>query len=563
MLECRAVTAVPDGRGVTVYVGHQNGHKLQRELVAVLDLEPGDVRIVVPEVGGGFGAKSALYPEYVLAAYAALCLGHPVKYIETRTENMLVTTHGRGQTQRVEIGAMGDGTLTALRAEIDVDFGAAADLQRWCAALTRHMLSGAYRIPRIEWSVRGVLTHTAPLGPFRGAGRPEAAYLVERAVDEVAAELGMDPAAVREANFIAPNDFPYQTGTGATYDSGAYATAMRAALDIGGYEEWRRLQAERRAGGDGTLIGIGIASYVELAAGGEEYAAVAVADDGTVEVRTGTSPHGQGHHTAWAQLAAERVGVAMEAVTVSHGDTAVVPRGGGTSGSRSAAVGGSAVAAAADRVAARLRDLAADRLEASSHDIRLDGGRAAVAGTDVTVTIADLVADAGGSVAAEEVFASGGQNFPFGTHLCVVEVTPGSGEVTVVGHVAVDDCGRVLNPLLVEGQIHGGVMQGVSYALAEEARFDEDGQPQTTGLHTYRIPAVAQMVPLTSRRTETPSPVNPLGMKGVGESGITGATPAVANAVFDALRPLGVGEDRLTMPFTPDRVWAAVTEGGR
>jgi carbon-monoxide dehydrogenase large subunit len=564
MLECRAFLAVPDGSGLTVYAGHQNAHKLRDELATLLDLDADAIRVIAPAVGGGFGAKSSFYPEYALAAFAALESGKPVKFIESRSENLLLTAHGRAQTQRVEVTADGSGRLLALDVEVDADFGASADIQRWCIALTRRMLSGAYDIAEIGWRMRGVLTHTPPVGAFRGAGRPEAAYLVERVVDEVARHLDLDPVAVRRANFIAATDFPHETPTGVTYDSGDYEASLDAAVELAGYDEWVDKRDRRRADGDRLQLGVGVATCVEMTAGGGEFAAVSIDIAGEVVVHTGTSPHGQGHATAWAQLVAEALGVPLERISVVHGDTRRVPRGGGTSGSRSASLGGSSVSLAANRLAERLRDLAAAALEAAPEDIRLDDGRARVVGTDVAVSLGALAAsEHGGSLRQEEVFEAPGQTFPFGSVVCVVEVDVETGEVHVISYTSVDDCGTVINPLLVEGQINGGMLQGMSLALREESRFDGDGMLLSGNLTTYHLPQAREMPSAATRRTETPSPNNPLGVKGVGELGTTGATPAVANATIDALAGLGVDTGSLQIPFTPDRVWTAVREVAR
>jgi carbon-monoxide dehydrogenase large subunit len=558
MLEPRTVLAVPDGRNLTVYVGHQNPHGLRKQLLNMFGPAVDDIRVIAPEVGGAFGAKGGLYPEYVLAVHAALATGRPVKFIETRSENLTVTWHGRGQTQRVEAGVKSDGTLVALRIEVDADFGAAIDAQRWSVLLMRLMFSGAYRIPKIEWTVRGVFTNTAPMGVFRGAGRPQAAYLVERIIDEIARELEIDPAVVRERNFIAVAEFPYETGTEATYDSGNYAEALRLALETASYDRIRKEQSEAASSGDGPLIGIGIASYVELTAGGEEYAKVDLDGTGHVTVRTGTSPHGQGHDTTWAQLVSDQLGLPIERTTVIHGDTAKVARGGGTMGSRSAVLGGSSVWAAADEIATILRDTAAQLLEAAPEDIRLNDGRATVAGSDIGLDFDTLVAEHGGHITATDVFKEPAQTYPFGTHICVLEIDRVTGEIEITQYIAVDDCGRVINPAIVEGQLHGGILQGASQALREAIRYDEFGQLLTANLTTYPLPDLTMAIPITAMRTETPSPLNPLGLKGVGESGVTGATPAVANAVYDALAGLGIREETLTMPFTPARVWSAM-----
>jgi carbon-monoxide dehydrogenase large subunit len=559
MLECRAFLAIPDGEGLLVYAGHQNAHKLRDELAVLLGLDVASVRVVAPAVGGGFGAKSSFYPEYALAAFAALELGRPVKFIESRSENLLLTAHGRGQSQRVTVTAEPSGRLLSLDVEVDADFGATADIQRWCVALTRRMLSGAYRIPEITWRMRGVLTHTPPVGAFRGAGRPEAAFLTERIIDELARELRIDPVALRLANFIDPDEFPYRSPAGVTYDSGAYATALSAAADRAGYGDWIDERNRRREGHGRRQLGVGVASCVEMTAGGSEYGAVSLDADGKAVVRTGTSPHGQGHETAWAQLTADAIGVRIEDVTVVHGDTSAIPRGGGTSGSRSASLGGSAASIAANRLGTRLKELAAATLEAAAEDIRLEGGSAVVVGTDVGISLAALVAAVSGrSIEEEQDFAAPGQTFPFGSVVCAVEVDMETGEVEIVGYTSVDDCGRVINPLLVEGQITGGMLQGASLALREQARFDADGMFLSGNLTSYHLPQAREMPATTTLRTETPSPNNPLGVKGVGELGTTGATPAVANAVVDALAGAGVDTANLQIPFSPDRVWAAI-----
>jgi carbon-monoxide dehydrogenase large subunit len=377
-------------------------------------------------------------------------------------------------------------------------------------------------------------------------------------MDELARELDMDPAVIRRRNFIGFDAFPYATGTGATYDSGNYGAALEAALEAGRYEELRNEQAEAIAQRGDRLIGIGISCYVELSAGGKEYAEVDLDENAHLTVRTGTSPHGQGHHTTWAQLAADRLGLPFEETTVIHGDTDEIPQGGGTSGSRSAVLGGSAVAAAADVVADLLREAAGEHLEASPDDIRLKDGRATVVGSDIGVDYATLIAAKGGRIAATEIFSERALTYPFGSHLCAVSVDTATGEIEMLRYVAVDDCGRVINPAIVEGQLQGAVLQGVSHALAEEVLHDDSGQLLNGNFSAYAIPHVHKSVTMTALRTETPSPLNPLGLKGVGESGITGSTPAVANAVFDALAHLGIDEGSLTMPFTPAKVWTAL-----
>jgi carbon-monoxide dehydrogenase large subunit len=558
MLEGRAILAIPAGETVTVYCSHQMPHALRDRLAATLGLEPSAIRVVAPEVGGGFGAKTTFYQEYPLVVRLALEMQRPVKYVETRTENLLVTSHGRAQTGTIALGARSNGRITGMRVRTAGDLGAAIESQRWCLHLGGLMLAGCYTVPAIDYEILGVFTNTSPVGAFRGAGRPEAAYAIERSIDRLGRELGIDPVEMRRRNFVPTDAFPHETGLGSTYDSGAYEAALDLALARLDYAGLRTEQAARRAHGAAPLLGIGIASYVELSGGGQEYGDVTIHDTGEVVVRTGTSPHGQGHRTTWAQIVSEKLGVPFGAVRVLHGDTGVIPRGGGTAGSRSAPLGGAAVGLAADRAAARLRDLAAEHLEAAPEDIRLADGRAHVAGTSIGVAIKDLVGRLGVPVREEALFVAEGLTYPFGTHACAVEIDPDTGEVHVLEYVAVDDCGTVINPIITEGQVHGGVLQGVSHALREEVVYDDGGSLATGNWATYQIPSFGQRVEVDAVRTETPSPNNLLGVKGIGEAGATGSTPAIANAVADALAPLGVEESDLPMPYTPSKVWTAV-----
>jgi aerobic carbon-monoxide dehydrogenase large subunit len=367
--------------------------------------------------------------------------------------------------------------------------------------------------------------------------------------------MDIDPVELRRRNLIPADSFPYETGVGSIYDSGSYRVALDLACERLDYEAVRAEQLNRD---DGVLVGLGVASYVELSSGGQEYGEVGILADGTVTVKTGTSPHGQGHRTTWAQIAADELGVGLDAVKVIHGDTAVVPRGGGTGGSRSAALGGTAVGLAAVALADRIRELAAERLEADRADIRLVEGSAVVTGTDIGVTFAELAEAAGGVLAESTDFVAPGLNYPFGTHGCVVEIDRTTGEVAVRAYVAVDDCGRVINPVITEGQVHGGIGQGAAHALFEGVRHDASGNLLTANWSTYRIPGISDLLPIDAVRTETPTPNNPLGIKGVGEAGATGSTPAVANAVIDALSRAGVDDDAIGMSFTPDKVWAAL-----
>ena len=558
MLEGRAVAAIPDGDHLTIYASHQMPHKLRDDLAAALGIARELVRVIVPEVGGGFGAKASVYPEDVLVSYLASTLGRPVKFVETRTENLISCVHGRGQRQSIELGATSDGDLVAFRADVDVDFGAYVDNQRYSTSLCSMMVSGAYLIPKIEATFRGVLTHTPPVGAFRGAGRPEATYMIERAMDMLANELKMDPADLRFRNFIPPDAFPYDPGTEAMYDSGNYAPTLRAALDKVDYDGWRERQTERRASGGTRHIGIGIVSYVELSAGGNEDAVVTVDDSGRVVVRTGTSPTGQGHHTTWAQLVGHELGMSPHDIEVILADTGEVATGGGTGGSRSAPMGGSAVVGAARATATTLRSLAGNHMGCAPDEIELMDGVARHIGTEDTVTLAILAKEADGEIREEYAFQSPNLSYPFGSHICVVEIDEETGEVEILRYLSVDDCGAVINPLVVEGQMHGGTLQGISQALYEEVVFDDFGGLITANLTSYPLPDITQAPDLETFRTETPTPNNDRGIKGMAEAGTTAATPAVANAVFDALAHLGVDDAMLPMPYTPEKVWRAI-----
>jgi len=498
----------------------------------------------------------------VVAALARR-LQRTVRWAETRSENLLGMTHGRGQVQDVELGATRDGTIVGLRVRAVGDTGAYPHRGSFIPLVTRFMASGVYRIPRIEFRVVAVVTNTTPTGPYRGAGRPEAAALVERAIDLLATDLGLDRIEVRRRNFIPSEAFPYTTPTGATYDVGDYERALGEALRAVDYESLRREQAVRRDHDDRRALGIGLGCYVEVSGQGSEYGSVTVEGDGTVTIVTGTSPHGQGHETAWAQIASDVLGVDIEDVRVVHSDTALVPRGVGTFGSRSAQLGGSAVQRAAGDVLEQGRRLAAGLLEADVGDVVVfDDGRLGVAGSPATaLTWTELVRASEGGLRGETDFQQEGGTFPFGTHVAVVEVDRETGLVRLLRHVAVDDCGRVINPLLAAGQVHGGIAQGAAQALFEAVEYDGEGNPLTGTLADYGIPGASDLPSFTVLHTETPTPRNPLGAKGIGESGTTGSTAAVWNAVIDALSHYGVRH--LDMPFTPERVWKALHSTGR
>jgi carbon-monoxide dehydrogenase large subunit len=560
-MEANAIAVVPGNDGYTVWVSTQVPFDVRNDLAELLGLERGNVRTIAPDVGGGFGAKGPVYPEYLVVAKAAQLLDRPVRWFESRSESMLSLSHGRAQIQYVRIGARRDGTITGMAVDLVADLGAYPQAA-FLPMTTGEMLAGVYRIPKIAYRGRSVVTNSTPVGAYRGAGRPEAAACVERAVDLVAAELGLDPVEVRRANLIPSDAFPYTTAVGTTYDSGDYTAPLERALELAGYDELRKEQAERRANGDRSLLGIGVSTYVEITSfSSREFARVDVEDDGGVTVYVGTSSHGQGHETAFAQLAAGTLGVPFERVRVVHSDTALVERGEGTWGSRSLQAGGSSVAVRAGELADLARALAADLLEVDEGDLEgpADGAFRVAGAPDRTVGWAELAAVAqqrGDPLSAKGVYREPGSTFPFGAHLAVVEVDAETGHVDLLRHVAVDDCGRILNPALVRGQQHGGIAQGIAQALFEHVVFDEVGNPMAGTLTTYLMPSAADLPPLETANTETPTHVNPLGAKGVGEAGSIGSTPAVQGAVVDAIAHLGVRH--VDLPCSPEHVWLAI-----
>jgi len=564
-LESRAAAAAwVDGRLVQ-WSSTQHAHGVRDKLVAVYGLDPSAVRVIAPDVGGGFGAKIGSYAEELLLAWLARQVGRPMRWVETRSENMVGLGHGRGQQQTLEIGGRRDGTVEAYRLTILQDGGAYAEMGSILPYLTRMMAPGTYDIPKVEVNATSVITNTTSTVAYRGAGRPEATAAIERAMDLFAAEIGMDAVEVRRKNLIPASAFPWTTATGATYDVGDYERALDLALDHAGYSDLRAEQARRRSAGEVVQLGIGVSLYVEVTAGptaGGEHARVVIERDGSATVYTGSSSHGQGHHTAFATLASAELGIPMDQVRVVHGDTDLVARGEGTMGSRSLQLGGSAVLEASVAVVARARELAADALEANPDDIVLDkhAGRFHVAGTpSIGRTWAELAtqaADAGGALAEITDFQAGQPTFPFGAHVAVVEVDTETGQVTLRRHIAVDDAGRILNPLLADGQRHGGIAQGAAQALLEEVRYDDDGNPITSNLADYAAISATELPSFELVAMETPTTVNPLGAKGIGESGTIGSTPAVQSAVVDALRHLGVRH--IDMPATAERVWRAI-----
>jgi carbon-monoxide dehydrogenase large subunit len=564
-LEVRAAAAAWADDRLTLWASTQNVQEVRSVVADRLGLGAEAIRVIAPDVGGGFGAKIGIDREAVLVGWAAHRIGRPLRWVETRNENLMAMSHGRAQRHTVTIGGSRDGRIAAYRLDIVQDCGAYARLGPLMPTLTMLMTSGVYDFPRVETAYRVVLTNTAPIGAYRGAGRPEATAAVERAVDLFAAEIGMDPADVRRRNLVPPDRFPYTTPTGAVYDTGEYAKALDTVLDAAGYQELRADQRRRRERGDLVQLGIGVSTYVEITGGNPEMgesASLTVHTDGTVTVLTGSSAHGQGHHTAWAMLVQDELGVPMERVTVRHGDTDEVPDGVGTFGSRSLQLGGTAVHNAAVEVKDRARELAAEELEADPADLVLDTatGTWSVRGVPGTAVGWPRLAERAGpdGLAADARFATERSTFPFGAHVAVVEVDTETGKARLVRHVTVDDAGPVVNPVLAEGQRHGGIAQGAAQALLEEMVYDEDGNPVTATLMDYAFITAAELPSFELVAMETPTTVNPLGVKGIGEAGTIGATPAVQSAVVDAVAHLGVRH--IDMPATPERVWTAINE---
>jgi carbon-monoxide dehydrogenase large subunit len=525
-----------------------------------------NVRVITPDVGGGFGAKISAYPEEIVLGRVAQAVGRPLRWRETRSESMLALGHGRAQLQYITIGGSRDGKVLAYRLEAIQDSGAFVDVGAVLApACTRPMSSGVYAIPKIECRTKSVVTNTTPIVAYRGAGRPEATAAIERAMDMFAAEIGMDAAEVRRKNLIPKFMQPHSTAIGQEYDVGDYEVALDKVLTAANYSALRKEQAARRQRGDRHQLGIGVSVYVEITSGGtnHEDARIEVLPDGRAIVYTGTSPHGQGHVTAWSMIASEHTGIPMDKIDVVWGDTDIIPDGLGTYGSRSLQLGGAAVHQTAQKLVELARSVAASALEAADADVVLDKSRGAfhVAGTPaVAVTWGELSARRAteGGLAIAERFTSGGATFPFGAHVAVVEVDTETGKVTHLKQVACDDAGTVLNPLLLEGQIHGGIAQGSAQALLEEFVYDEDGNPKTGNLAEYAFISAVEVPRIELVSMETPTPRNPLGAKGVGESGTIGSTPAVQSAVVDAVSHLGVRH--IDMPTTPERVWRAINQ---
>ncbi len=557
-IEALAALATPVAGGIHLEVGVQSPHQLQREVAELLGLPATKVRITTSDVGGAFGMKR-FYPEYAVVAQSALKLERPVLWVQSRRENFLGGSHGRGQRHEVTLSASADGRIHGARFRLLADTGAYPHRGVMVPMFSRLVATGLYDIPRVEFEIIAAVTNLPPTGPYRGAGRPEAALAIERAVDAVARELELDPAEVRRRNFV--SELPHETPTGARLDSGDYRAALERALDIARYADVRAEQEERRSRGD-TPIGIGIGAFVERAGGQPdswEFGEVQIADDGTIVARTGSTSAGQGHETVWRRIAAEVFDVAASQVEFVAGDTELVGDSVGSFASRSAQIGGSAIWRCAERVRLAAAELAASILEAAPADIRVAGGAFHVAGSsDQQVTLAEVAAAAAArqiDLRSQERYSPGAQTFPYGVHVAVVEVDIETGLVTPRSLVTVDDVGIVLDEMLVAGQHHGSVMQGLGAALLEQMHYAEDGQPRSATFVDYLVPTAAQLPPLTTDHLSHPAPSNPLGAKGAGEGGCIGIPPAILNATLDALAPWGVRD--LQIPLTPARVWEA------
>lgn len=562
-LEVRSSAATWEGDRLVQFVSTQSAHGVKGSLVEWYGIDESNVLVITPDVGGGFGPKIGAYAEEMLLGWVARQVGRPVRWLESRSENMVGMGHGRGQWQTIKIGGSRDGKVAAYRLNVVQDSGAYPALGAFLSFLTRVMASGVYAIPEIQFNGKSIVTNTTPTVAYRGAGRPEATAAIERAMDLFAAEIGMDPAEVRRVNLIPADAFPFTTPTDTVYDVGDYEGSLDRVLAAAGYDDLRAEQAARRAAGDTVQMGIGVSIYVEVTAGptaGGEYGRVEVHPDGSATAYSGSSVHGQGHDTAFAMLVNDSLGIPMERINLVHGDTDQIPRGVGTFGSRSLQLGGSAIHQAAGQVLDAARAVAADLLEAAVDDVVLDQANGAfhVAGTPtVSRTWADVASAAGASgIAAEADFQSESPSFPFGAHVAVVSVDTETGEARVVRMITCDDAGTVLNPMLVEGQRHGGIAQGVAQALYEHMRYDEDGNPVTSNLADYTMISATELPSFELVTMETPTPLNPLGAKGIGESGTIGSTPAVQSAVCDALSHLGVRH--VDMPCTPETIWTAI-----
>jgi carbon-monoxide dehydrogenase large subunit len=578
-MEPRSVLASSVGGDVTLWSATQIPHVLRVMLALVTGIGEQSIRVIAPDVGGGFGSKLQVTAEEVLAILIARKLGRPVKWTESRSEGNMTVHHGRDQWQRIRIAADSDGRVRGLSVDLLADMGAYLMLVTpGVPLLGAFMYPAIYKMDAYSFRCTGVFTTKMPTDAYRGAGRPEATFAIERIMDELAAELGMDPLELRERNWIRHEEFPFTSIAGLTYDSGNYEAATARAKELFDYDGLRAEQAERNARGDSVRLGIGVSTFTEMCglapsrvlgslaygAGGWEHASVRMLPTGKVEVVTGSSAHGQGHETAWSQIVADQLGVPFEDIRVLHGDTQVSPKGMDTYGSRSLTVGGMALVGACDKVVAKAKVIASAMLEAPPESVQFAGGKFSVGGgKEVSIQEVALATFAAHnlpdgvepSLDSDATYDPDNFSYPHGTHLCAAEVDTETGMVKIRTYVAVDDVGKVVNPLIVDGQVHGGIAQGIGQALYEEAVYDDAGNLLTTTLADYLIPSAADVPSYITDRTETPA-ANALGVKGVGEAGTIASTPAVVNAVVDALRPLGVRD--VPMPCTPERVWRAI-----
>lgn len=584
-MEPRATVVDPTGEQMIVWSATQVPHILRFAIAATMGIPESKVRVIAPDVGGGFGGKLQTTPEEFATIAVARRLGKPCKYTETRSETMVSGHHGRDQWQKLTLAAEKDGTVTGLKVELLADLGAyVAIVGGGVPVLGAWMFNSIYKFPAYQFNCQTVLTNKTWVDAYRGAGRPEATYAIERLMDELAAEVGADPIAIREKNWITHEEFPFTTVAGMTYDSGNYEAATARALELFGYDELRAEQQQRRESGDPVQLGIGVSTFTEMCglapsrvlgslsygAGGWESASIRMLATGTVEVVSGATPHGQGHETAWSQIVADRLGIPFENIEVLHGDTQIAPKGLDTYGSRSLVVGGEAIVRAADKVIEKARPIAAHLLEASVDDLEFEAGRFTVKGTDQGMALADVALATFAahnlpdgiepSLDADATYDPVNFSFPHGTHLCAMEVDTETGATTMRKYVCVDDIGVIINPLIVEGQVHGGLVQGIAQALWEEAVFDDQGTLVSGSFVDYTLPTTADTISFITDHTTSPSTSNTLGTKGVGEAGTIASTPAVVNAIVDAVRHLGIND--IQMPCTPERVWNAIQSAG-
>jgi carbon-monoxide dehydrogenase large subunit len=585
-IEPRGVVVVPQpvGGDLTIYSATQIPHILKVMIAVTLGIPEQKLRVIAPAVGGGFGSKLDVYAEELIAIVIARRLGVPTRWTEERSENAVATIHGRGQIQDIELAADADGKITAVRVKLLADMGAYLQLVTpGIPLLGGFLYHGVYDIPNYSFECTGVFTNKTPTDAYRGAGRPEATYAIERAIDTLAVQVGIGPDEIRRRNYIQPGQFPYTSAAGLVFDSGDYEPTLDRAMELVGYEGRRKEQADRRATGSTKHIGIGISTYVEMCglapsrvlaslnygAGGWEAATVRLLPTGKVQVVTGATPHGQGHETSWSMIVADKLGVDPDDVEVLHSDTAISPTGMDTYGSRSLAVGGVAIEMAAQKVLDKARTIAAHQMEANAEDLEFVDGAFQVRGTPTkTMPIQAIAFEAftahnlpdglEPNLSEQVVYDPPNFTFPFGTHIAVVEIDEETGYTQLVDYAAVDDCGNQVNPLIVAGQVHGGIVQGVAQALWEEAVYDEDGQLRNSTLMDYLVPSAAELPSFKLDHTVTPSPTNDMGVKGVGEAGTIGSAPAVINAIVDALSHLGI--TNVAMPASPQRLWSLIQE---